>query len=407
MLEMLPHTSVLSRTLNRIWSTYPFVVFHFTNNNSTTEQEQLPDDLHMGMQKQDFLILIERSIRRRPQGEFYIQRFQLYIHFPDLELLTPNMDQWIGIALERTVPELALCLDCLSGTVRSFYSVPQFVLVAESLKVLSLSGCRFGDGLEIKLPHLRKLSLSRSCFANKFLFHKMLSGCPAIEYVKVSFCKWMDTILSVSSLTHLKYFEFLYSNEVESIKIDVSNLQTFSFASSMGNWPRSIDLVTCTSLKELKLSGVGYTANWFPQPLISQLPSLEVLEFQNCTASEGFRISSQRLKRLAFRNCRKLSVAEIDTPNLEFFEYCCCDDPFIPIKGSDQLQMHLRFSLSGKTVDWLVKLKHFFSKLSHVEDLKFIVYHRYRVCLFSSYSTFVFHSKVFLFLFGMLLSFSF
>ncbi|KAL3529332.1 hypothetical protein ACH5RR_008654 [Cinchona calisaya] len=367
-------TSMLSRTWNRIWSTYPYVVFHFSYNNYATEQEQLPDDLHMAMQKQDFLILIGNSIHRRLKQEFRVQRFQLYIDFPDIELLEPNMDQWIGIAVQRTVPELALCVDSFSGSNRSYYSVPQSVLLAGSLKALSLSGCRFESSLDIKLPHLQKLSLSHIPFADKFLFYKILSGCPVIEYVKVSFCKWMDTLLSVSSLPHLKYFEFLYSDEVDRILIDVSGLHTFSFASSIGNWPRNIDLATCKELKELKLRGV--TANFFPQPLISQLLALEVLELQHCHGSEGFRISSQRLKKLAFRDCHHFSGAEIDTPNLEFFEYCNCDEPFIPIKASNQIQIHLRFSLRGKTVDWVVKLKDFISKLRYFEDLKFVIYHR-------------------------------
>nr|XP_027122825.1 uncharacterized protein LOC113739714 [Coffea arabica] len=369
-------TAILSKTWNRTWSTYPYLVFHFFYDNSVTERQQFLCDVHIKKRKHDFLILAGNSICRRLQLDFCIQRFQLYIDFPDMELLTPNMDQWIGIAVDRTAPELAVCIDSLSGSDRYFYSVPQSVLLASSLKVLSLCGCRFESGLDIKLPHLQKLSLSHSCFTDKFLFHQILSGCPVIEYVKVSFCKWMDTLLSVSSLSHLKYFEFLYCDGIDNVQMDVSDLHTFSFAPSLGNWPRSINLATCNALKELKLSGAGDTANFWHQALTFQIQALEVLEFRSCHGLGSIRISSQRLKRLAFRDCRHFSGAEIDTPNLEFFECCNCDNPFIPIKASDDIKIHLRFSLSGKTVDWVVKLNQFLSKLRFFQDLKFIIYHR-------------------------------
>lgn len=368
-------TAILSRSWNRIWSTHPYVVFHFSYNNYVTKQEQVLDEMDVEKQKHDFLILTGNSICRRLAQEFCVRRFQLYIEFPDIELLTPNMDQWIGIAVKSTVPELALCVDSFSGSKRYFYSVPHSISLAVSLRNLSLSGCRFESSLNIKLPNLQKLSLSHSCFGDKFVFDRILLGCPVIEYVKVSFCKWMDSLLSVRSLPHLKYFEFLYSDEVDGIQIDVSDLHTFSFASSIMNWPRIINLATCKALKELKLSGAGVTSIFLPQALISQLHALEVLEFRNCNGSYGFKISSQRLKKLAFRDCHNLSGAEIDTPNLEFFEYCNCDEPFIPIKASDHIKIHMRFSLVGETVDWVVKLKQFFPKLRCFQDLKFIVYH--------------------------------
>lgn len=369
-------TAILSRTWNRTWSTYPYLVFHLFYDNSVTEREQVLGDKQIEKRKHDFLILAGNSISRRLQLDFCVQRFQLYIDFPDMELLTPNMDRWIGMAVERTVPQLAVCIDSLSGSDRYFYSVPQSVLLASSLKVLSLSGCRFESRLDIKLPHLQKISLSHSCFTDEFLFHQILSGCPVIEYVKVSFCKWMDTLLSVSSLSHLKYFEFLYCDGVDNVEIDVSDLHTFSFAQSFGNWPRSINLATCNALKELKLSGVGGTADFWHRVLTCQLQALDVLEFQSCHGLESIRISSQGLKRLTFRDCRHFSGAEVDTPNLEFFECCNCDNPFIPINASDDIKIHLRFSLSGKTVDWVAKLKQFLSKLRFYQDLKFIVYHR-------------------------------
>ncbi|CAI9113604.1 OLC1v1014237C1 [Oldenlandia corymbosa var. corymbosa] len=369
-------TSVLSKTWHRIWSCYPIVVFHFAYGNVAVEQLQSPDSLGPTMQKDEYLGLMEKSVCRRLEQDFPVQRFQLYTDFPDIKLLSAKMDEWVSMIAQRNAAELALSIDSVTDSVRYYYKVPEYVFIARSLTILSLSGCRFEGSLNIKLPYLKKLSLSHSFFVDKFTFNNILSGCSVIEYVKVSSCRGMDSLIFISGFSHLKTFEFLYSDEVDSIRVDVSNLLTFSFASHLGRWPSSIDLTTSKALKELILSGKNFAVDFAVQPLVSQLPALEVLELRNWTGSRESMISSQSLKKLVFRYCHHLKDIQLDTPNLESFEYCNCDEPFIPINVSNAIQIHLRFALRGDTVNWLVKLQQFLSRLSYTEDLNIIIFRR-------------------------------
>ncbi|XP_071901834.1 uncharacterized protein [Coffea arabica] len=74
---------------------------------------------------------------------------------------------------------------------------------------------------------------------------------------------------------------------------------------------RSVNLATCKALKELKLSGAGDTTNFGHQALTFQIQALEALEFRSCHGLGSIRISSQRLQRLAFRDCRTFQVLKL------------------------------------------------------------------------------------------------
>nr|XP_027096122.1 uncharacterized protein LOC113716020 [Coffea arabica] len=402
-------TSILSKSWYRIWTLYSFVVYHFICTMWGQDEEQdekgvgrvqecgreVPGPTFeytgSGNRKDDFLSMAGKFIRRRFIENLNIQRFQLYIDFPKMGSLARRLDIWIDYAMMRAVPELVLRIDCLtsdthvghrinalSSRQRLHYAIPQFAVEARWLKILGLSGCRFATCLDIKLPQLQSLSLCHSCFDDKSLLERFLLGCPLVEYVKISFCNWMDKLLSVPNLPELKHFECLFCDMVDIIQINAAKLRTFSFATMKEVkelWPMTIDWTACaTALKELKIYANGAADIDMLETPISQLLFLETLDIRGCESYAGFKISNKTLKRLIFRDCSHMSATQLDAPQLELLEFNNCDKPFLPCNASNKLQTIFSLFFRGHSIEWLLRLKYFLRTLKHWEDLKLIVY---------------------------------
>ena len=74
------------------------------------------------------------------------------------------------------------------------YSLPQSVLVAKSLTVLTLKGCCLKSTCsDINLPYLRKLSLKEVDADDEFI-QNLIFGCPAIEYMGIFCCQCIKSI---------------------------------------------------------------------------------------------------------------------------------------------------------------------------------------------------------------------
>ncbi|KAL3512271.1 hypothetical protein ACH5RR_024988 [Cinchona calisaya] len=361
-------TSILSKNWYRIWATYSYVVFHFIHTKKDRKKEG-GDEM--------FFDMVESSMCKRFKHKFYVDSIEMFIKFPNMESLAPRLDRWIRIAIERSIniTEFDLRVESFMAP----YKVPQVVLHAGCLKVLSLSRCKFDQSSsDIKLPQLQELSFLSCNFSGSLLFEKFLSGCPVIEYVKMSFITWKDNQLLIPNLPKLKCFECLYCSMVDFITISAANILSFTFQTSRDCWPIYIDCASCiTSLKELKFYGntlTDYTDKF--EILISELLSLERLEFRGCRCRDRFRISSQSLKRLVFRNCEKLSVDEIDAPNLQYFEYNEIDQPFFPINASNELQIHFGFMSRGiNSSQWLSEFEDLLLQLSCWKDFKLVVHY--------------------------------
>ncbi|XP_027125586.1 F-box/LRR-repeat protein At3g03360 [Coffea arabica] len=401
-------TSILSKAWYCISAIYSYITLHFTYEKSDSEDlfgHGLPDERfsqQVEREHLDFLFMIEESVRECLEMESNVLRVDLHIDFPDINLLAPRLDGWISLVLKKNIKDLLLCVDTLNRTsahsawshynrirglsarssyngssgrsARSYYSVPQFLVLASCLKVLSLSYCAFESSLEIKLPQLQRLSFRDSCFVGRSLFERFLCGCPVIECVKMWSCK-IDKLLSIPNLPRLEYFECVNCAIVDIIRMDAANLQKFYFGAPQSGWPKTIDWATCNpALKEVIFNGKSSACIDVLSTVLSQLPFIETLELHDCMSYGKFKISSQTLKRLVFKDCSNLSFAQIDAPNLELLECVNCDEPFLPISASHHLQVHFSFVFGAHSVEWLLTLKAFVKKLKHWEDLKLIVY---------------------------------
>nr|GLL31906.1 putative F-box/LRR-repeat protein At4g15060 [Ipomoea trifida] len=95
-----------------------------------------------------------------------IKNFSLSICYPAIEILAPNLDHWVGLAMKKNISKLRLSIGRFWDYIRPslvLYSIPEEVLVANTLEVLDLHQCnlkkdRFGS---VNLPRLGKLSLNR------------------------------------------------------------------------------------------------------------------------------------------------------------------------------------------------------------------------------------------------------
>ncbi|XP_031122497.1 putative F-box/LRR-repeat protein At5g02700 [Ipomoea triloba] len=149
--------SVLSKTWNRIWSNYPNIALVLSD-------DIIPYQQYHGRQLLDSIEgILEQCLFRKA----CIQKLLLSISFvsSDLEEFAPNMDRWLGAAIERNVSELVLDLTHFSlDALDIFYSIPERVVVAHSLKTLKLHDCQF---------------------VGENVLNKILSGCPVLEFLDV------------------------------------------------------------------------------------------------------------------------------------------------------------------------------------------------------------------------------
>ncbi|KAG5560016.1 hypothetical protein RHGRI_003333 [Rhododendron griersonianum] len=76
------------------------------------------------------------------------------------------------------------------------------------------------------------------------------------------------------------------------------------------------------SLRKLSLLIDILTEEEF-QSLMSVTPNVEFLELSDLKRFSRLKISSQKLKQLVLKECKKSLVTEIDTPNLVSVEHTC------------------------------------------------------------------------------------
>nr|GME03613.1 F-box protein At5g03100-like isoform X1 [Ipomoea batatas]GME18589.1 F-box protein At5g03100-like isoform X1 [Ipomoea batatas] len=186
-------TCTLSEDWHRIWLSYPNVEFHFD---------------FCAYKGQDFFDHIENSLAECIVRKACIQNFSLSICFPEIEILTPNLDSWLNLAVKKNISELRLSVGRFYGYIYSslvLYSIPGKVLVANTLEVLDLHQCnlkedRFGY---INLPRLGKLSLNKCQFAGESLLQKIFPSAtieaPALHTLEFSSTMSLSSELKFNS----------------------------------------------------------------------------------------------------------------------------------------------------------------------------------------------------------------
>ncbi|KAG5560018.1 hypothetical protein RHGRI_003335 [Rhododendron griersonianum] len=134
-------------------------------------------------------------------------------------------------------------------------------------------------------------------------------------------------------------------------------------------------MVACgKSLRKLSLLIDTLTEEEF-QSLMSVTPNVEFLELSYLKRFSRLKISSQKLKQLVLKECKKSLVTEIDTPNLMSVEHTCylrylC---FNYINTSHLREVYLEFKLASHDIGWFTKLKDFLTSFSYSENFRAVV----------------------------------
>ncbi|XP_058204366.1 putative F-box/LRR-repeat protein At3g28410 isoform X1 [Rhododendron vialii] len=364
-------TNVLSKTWRRIWSTFP--VFDFRLVDGKYFDKHGIEDWDAETSKDDFLSFVEESLKRRLVQDFSIDKFQMHILFGSLKSLTPWMDRWLTIVTERNVKELDLNVGC-AGT--RIYSLPAIVLGAKSIYVLRLSNCNLNlnvaDGI-IKFSHLRELNL-REMHVDEWMIQTFTSSCPFIESLELGSCHGLDSLCLPSSLLQLSKVVLRDCYGLKIVLIEAPNLIHF-YIRNASSVPCEINLVACSkSLRKLSLLSATMTEEEF-QNLMSLTPGVEVLELYYLGRCSRIMISSQNLKRLVLKACKKWLVAEIDTPNLLSVEHTCYQRylSFNYINAAHLREVDLEFCLASHDIGWFSKLKEFLTSFAHSENFSMVV----------------------------------
>nr|GMD15046.1 F-box protein At5g03100-like isoform X1 [Ipomoea batatas] len=194
-------TSTLSKDWHRIWLSYPSVEFHFDFCVYT---------------RQGFFAHMQNSLAQCFGRKACIKNFSLSICYPAIEILAPNLDHWLRLAMKKNISKLRLSIGRFWDYIRPslvLYSIPEEVLVANTLVVLDLHQCnlkkdRFGS---VNLPRLGKLSLNRCQFVSASLLQKIFPcatiEAPALHTLEFSSTRSLSSELKFSSWNVPKLYD--------------------------------------------------------------------------------------------------------------------------------------------------------------------------------------------------------
>ncbi|MED6156170.1 hypothetical protein PIB30_012186 [Stylosanthes scabra] len=313
-------TSVLSKAWRETWCTFPILSIcrhhFFRSQDVTVENSHSLIDKVIDYVGRRLLSLRDRGLA--------IKEFKLMLDFVDHEYMSHHLDLWLKMAIESGCEVLQLCLPGgFLGAEYSqdrFYDLPLSVIESKSLTKLGLSGgIRVGQAFlthSIQLFSVRKLSLCSLLFTHEGIIDHLISHCPVIEDLTVTFCDVYNPL----SIGNPQVSRF---NKVNSL-----------FLHGLCKLKKA-NLVHGT--KELKNIDIG--DKWFLE-LFSKLPFLERLELCSCSLFERINITSAQLKVLELSCCSNVKETNIDAPNLLSLTYRGHSQPGISFRrSSNQLKV--------------------------------------------------------------------
>ncbi|XP_049347726.1 putative F-box/LRR-repeat protein At3g59170 [Solanum verrucosum] len=346
--------SLVSKTWLQAWLTHPNLEF-------TLLSSKHGNNIHDRK-------IVDQVMERYRQTKIPIEKFQLSVTILSLHrpFVFPQMDKWLGIALQNGVKDLSCEVSLPS------YPFPIFTFLApKSLRELVLLGCNLilDHSLSITTTQvischsLRKLSLTEVGLDDNML-RALLNCCPLIDDFIIEHCRLL-TKIELRNLQNIKSVSISCCKN-QSVTIQTPTLQHLSYFGCFLEDSPVLDIVECRNLKSLQLIDMRISEG-FLQCLISTSQFLERLTLDYVsTRLERFKIcGSPSVKFLAIENCKGLQ--EIDAPNLVSLEY---DEDQIPelkvAKRCRQLkksQLCLD-SLKILNAEWFGELRKFLSKSS-------------------------------------------
>ncbi|XP_030971861.1 uncharacterized protein LOC115991982 isoform X2 [Quercus lobata] len=314
--------------------------------------------------------IVDKSFGRRFQEhKLQLQKFKLHITLVDFKLAS-LVDKWIELAFENDAKEIDLLVETEENSCYT-YTLPKTIFVAKSTNY-----CKLGQPFSwtgVKFYSLQKLRLQEVCL-NEEIIQDIIHTCPFITDFGLIMFKG-PKILEISNLPKLRNVTVIPDdNYVESVKIDLPNLQIFRLGYSN---QCQLDITGCKDLKELWLDSVNITDQLFHFS-ISRFPHLETLLINDCSMLERVNISVQRLRELRIFSCQKLLYVEIDAPNLSLFRYCnssnqmaklflknapCCLELNLKLDPNDLVDTH-----------WFLNLREFLLMSNQRKYLKILVF---------------------------------
>uniref|UniRef100_A0A7N2LM56 F-box domain-containing protein n=1 Tax=Quercus lobata TaxID=97700 RepID=A0A7N2LM56_QUELO len=244
-------TSVLSKTWQRAWASFPCVVFNewdFDARSSESPDNSPEENGRIRIKKNAFMTYINKTLRSRDSS---VEEFALQLTHHDKVLLLPRVVEWLTIATERKVKAL-----------------------------------------------------------DEQVIQNLTLRCPLVEDFRLICCHGLKH-LKVSNLPRLNLLHVLARRKVSRIEIKAPSLQTFYYWSKDSYRLQSVNvhcdiyLEACKNLKRLELVGLSNRTIELLQTLSSKFPTLEVLEIPTCKMA-SVKISSQTLKMLKLEKCTDL-----------------------------------------------------------------------------------------------------
>ncbi|KAL3819243.1 hypothetical protein ACJIZ3_005148 [Penstemon smallii] len=290
------------------------------------------------------------QFRQRYFSNLSIDSFRLCMNVTNEAI--PHIDNWIKIVLQKEVKNLDISL-----TYDDMYKLPESVLTTASITELKMVNCEINCN-NASLPLIRKFVLERGHVADKG-FEKWITSCPLLEDLRIIAVQGLNKICISSQ--KLKVFELLAFTSVD-FSIDAPNLEYFTFSSDME--PRRIRIAT-KKVRCLSLRLVHPLTDDLIQDIFANNPLIECV-FLDCKNLRKMIISSQKLRYLEVKGCRKVVEVGIEAPSLQILKY---NGDLVDLFGINcPLLMKASISLrnvSSFDAKWYCNLKRLCENLDH------------------------------------------
>ncbi|XP_039685496.1 F-box/FBD/LRR-repeat protein At1g16930 isoform X2 [Medicago truncatula] len=365
-------TSVLSKDWLETWYTFPILSFSDSQITGLFPPSDLgrmlfPESMDDFVTKiENFIDYVKRRLLRFYDNGLAIKKFKLVVDNVELcSYILMDVDLWLKLAGESGVEVLDLYLpdgpdQDEEGGIK-YYVLPKGVIEVKSLTELVLMP---GIGVDtafmnhsIKFFSLRVLSLWGVLVRDEHAIEHLISCCPLIEHITVSFCsvlrpngatnRLLEGSMKSLSMVGLLKLKTVDVRGIQEIYIDAPCLEKLFYCPGYFDEPFKIDFDRCQNLKYLSLMRDIITDKWFLE-LFPKFPFLESLKLNNCTMAERIDISSDQLKVLGLSNCSNLKEVNIDAPNLLSCVYhgdCSLETIISFLRSSSQLKVDMDFSI--------------------------------------------------------------
>lgn len=303
--RQIAQTSVLSKRWESVWRTYPVLEF---------AGPFWEDPVGNMVRRNEQLRYLVKTVCDRHKDMINLWKFTLSARFVCDKKFTSLVDQCICHAIGCNVKELELDM-CFLSLGNEYWDLPQIVLLAKSVEILILSGCRIeSTRSDLNLSSLRKLTLYGVKISDRMI-RNLVNSCSLVEFLSLHYFEGCETI-ELFGLPRLYEFQLGDNNGLKRLDVRLQNLCLVEIDDLTD---AEINLISCKNLTSLKLSLVSISDEWI-HDLITELQFLKFLSLDHCEVVNAVKISSLCLEELELHNCQEWAELKIDTPNLRHLE---------------------------------------------------------------------------------------